>query len=58
MSDFSSFRNAVLEKDDRQDQVMSIINAATAKGSGLGDGIAILSITLNDKTVRFFFLNL
>ena len=44
MSDFNSFRNAVLEKDDRQDEVMSIINVATANGSGLGDGIAILSI--------------
>ena len=40
MSDFNSFRNAVLEDDDLQEQVISIINTATANGSGLGDGIA------------------
>ena len=43
MSDFNSFRNAVLENDDLQEQVMSIINTATASGSGLGDGIATLA---------------
>ena len=45
MSDFQSFRNAVLEKDDLQDEVISIINTATANGSGLGDGIATLAKT-------------
>ncbi len=54
MSDFNSFRNVVPKKDNRQDEVMSIIEAATANGSGLVDGIAILSIELNDNTVRFF----
>ena len=34
MSDFQSFRNAVLENDDLQEQVISIINTATANGSG------------------------
>ena len=43
MSDFNSFRNAVLENDDLQDEVMSIINTATANGSGMGDGIATLA---------------
>ena len=43
MTDFSSFRNAVLENDDLQDEVMSIINTATANGSGMGDGIATLA---------------
>ena len=43
MSDFQSFRNAALENDDLQDEVMSIINTATANGSGLGDGIATLA---------------
>ena len=43
MSDFNSFRNAVLENDDLQDEVMSIINTATANGAGLGDGIATLA---------------
>ena len=40
MTDFNSFRNAVLENDDLQDEVISIIKTATANGSGMGDGIA------------------
>ena len=43
MKDFQSFRNAVLEDDDLQEQVISIINTATANGSGMGDGIATLA---------------
>ena len=43
MSDFNAFRNAVLEDDDLQEQVMSIVHTATANGSGLGDGIAALA---------------
>ena len=43
MTDFQSFRNAVLENDDLQEQVISIVNTATANGSGLGDGIATLA---------------
>ena len=43
MPDFNSFRNAVLENDDLQDEVMSIIHTATANGSGMGDGIATLA---------------
>ena len=43
MSDFQSFRNAVLENDDLQEQVISIINTATANGSGMGEGIATLA---------------
>ena len=34
MPDFQSFRNAVLEDDDLQEQVMSIVHTATANGSG------------------------
>ena len=45
MSDFNSFRNAVLEDDDLQEQVMSIIHTASANGSGMGDGIATLAKT-------------
>ena len=45
MSDFNSFRNAVLENDDLQEQVMSIIHTENANGSGLGDGIATLAKT-------------
>ena len=43
MSDFQSFRNAVLEDDDLQEAVISIINTATANGSGLGEGITTLA---------------
>ena len=45
MTDFNSFRTAVLENDDLQDEVFSIINTATANGAGLGDGIATLAKT-------------
>ena len=45
MTNFQSFRNAVLEDDDLQEQVISIINTATASGSGLGDGIATFAKT-------------
>ena len=44
MSDFQSFRNAVLEDDDLQDEVMSVVMTATRNGSGLGDGIATLGM--------------
>ena len=40
MPDFNSFRNAVLEEDDLQDEDMSIIHTSSANGSGMGDGIA------------------
>jgi len=43
MTDFQPFRNAVLENDDLQDEVMSVVMTATANGSGLGDGIATLA---------------
>ena len=43
MSDFNAFREAVLEDDDLQEQVISIVNTAIANGSGLGDGIATLA---------------
>ena len=45
MSDFNSFRNAVLENGDLQEQVISIINTATDNGSGMGDSIATLAKT-------------
>ena len=45
MSNFESFRDAVLEDEDLQEQVISIVNTATANGSGLGDGIATLAKT-------------
>ena len=45
MTDFQSFRTLVLEDDDLQEAIVSIINTATANGSGLGDGIATLAKT-------------
>ena len=45
VTDFESFRNAVLEDDDLQEKVMSIVDTATANGERLGDGIAILAKT-------------
>ncbi|MHC8864645.1 Nif11-like leader peptide family natural product precursor [Arenicellales bacterium IMCC57338] len=43
MTDFQSFRNAVLEDDDLQEAVISIINTVTTNGSGMGDSIATLA---------------
>ena len=43
MPDFNSFRNAVLENDDLQDEVMSVVMTATRNGSDMGDGIATLA---------------
>ena len=37
--------SAVLEDEDLQEQVISIVNIATADGAGLGDGIATLAKT-------------
>jgi hypothetical protein len=45
MSDFQFFRDADLEDEDLQEQVISVVNRATANGSGLGDGIATLAKT-------------
>ena len=45
MTDFQSFRNAVLEDDDLQEQVISIIHTATTNESGMGDSIATLAKT-------------
>ena len=45
MSDFQNFRTVVLEDEDLQEQVISIVNTATTNGSGLGDGIATLAKT-------------
>ena len=62
MSDFQNFRTAVLEDEDLQEQVISIVNTATANGAGLGDGIATLakthgySITSNEVYAHQDFL--
>ncbi len=43
MPDFQSFRNAVLEDEVLQEQVISIVNTTTVNGSGLGEGITTLA---------------
>ena len=43
MPDFQSFRNAVLENEVLQEQVISIVNTTTINGSGLRGGITTLA---------------
>jgi|TARA_B110000263_G_C15216722_1_gene467890 hypothetical protein len=45
MTDFQSFRDAVLEDEDLQEAVISIVNTATTNGADLGDSIATLAKT-------------
>ena len=45
MSDFQSFHDAVLDDEDLQEAVISIVNIATTNGSGLGDGVTTLAKT-------------
>jgi len=62
MSDFNSFRNAVLEDDDLQEQVISIVNTAAANGAGLEENIVTLAknhgftVTEDDVTQHADFL--
>jgi hypothetical protein len=48
VTDFQSFPDAILENDDLQDEVISVVMTATANGSGLGDGIATRGMNHND----------
>ena len=43
MSDFQSFRDTVLEDEDVQEQVISIVNTETANGAGLEETIVTLA---------------
>jgi predicted ribosomally synthesized peptide with nif11-like leader len=43
MSDFQSFRDAVLEDEDLQEQVISIVKTTTANGAGLEENIVTLA---------------
>ena len=62
MTDFNSFRDAVLEDEDLQEQVISIVNTATANGAGLEENIVTLAknhgytITSDDVTQHADFL--
>ena len=56
------FNFCARDDEDPQEQVISIVNTATANGSGLGDGIATFtqnhgySITANDVYTHADFL--
>jgi len=62
MTDFQSFRNAVLEDEDLQEQVISIVNTAIANGAGLNENIVMLaknhgySVTQDEVTHHADFL--
>jgi predicted ribosomally synthesized peptide with nif11-like leader len=62
MSDFQSFRDAVLEDEDLQERVISIVNTATANGAGLEENIVTLAknhgytVTEDDVTQHADFL--
>ena len=62
MSDFQSFRDAVLEDEDLQEQVISIVNTAIANGAGLDENIVMLAknhgytVTEDDVTQHADFL--
>ena len=62
MSDFQSFRDAVLEDEDLQEQVISIVNTTTANGAGLEENIVTLAknhgytVTEDDVTQHADFL--
>ena len=62
MSDFQSFRDAVLEDEDLQEQVISIVNTATTNGAGLEENIVTLAknhgytVTEDDVTQHADFL--
>ena len=46
---FQSFRTAVLEGEGLQEQVIFVVNTATANGPGLGDGIVALAKSRGDS---------
>jgi predicted ribosomally synthesized peptide with nif11-like leader len=62
MSDFQSFRDAVLEDEDLQEQVISIVKTTTANGAGLEENIVTLAknhgytVTEDDVTQHADFL--
>ena len=43
MTEFQSFRQAVLENSDLQEQVFSIVDTAMSNGSGIGEGLAAIA---------------
>ena len=43
MTEFQSFRQAVLENNDLQEQVFSIVDTAMSNGSGVGEDLAAIA---------------
>jgi len=43
LTEFQSFRQAVLENSDLQEQVFSIVDTAMSNGSGVGEGLAAIA---------------
>ena len=57
MTEFESFRQAVLENTDLQEQVFSIVDTAMGKGSGVGEGLAAIAKTYGyDVTAREIYV--
>ena len=62
MTDFQTIRDAVLEDEDLQERVISIVNTATANGAGLEENIVTLAknhgytVTEDDVTQHADFL--
>ena len=48
MTEFESFRQAVLENDDLQEQVFSIVDTAMSNGSGVGEDLAAIAKAYGD----------
>lgn len=43
MTEFESFRQAVLENNDLQEEVFSIVDTAMSNGVGVGEGLAAIA---------------
>ncbi|MCH1424840.1 MAG: Nif11-like leader peptide family natural product precursor [Burkholderiales bacterium] len=43
MTEFESFRQAVLENNDLQEEVFSIVDTAMSNGAGVGEGLAAIA---------------
>ena len=57
MTEFESFRQAVLENTDLQEQVFSIVDTAMGKGSGVGEGLAAIAKAYGyDVTAREIYV--
>jgi len=57
LTEFESFRQAVLENTDLQEQVFSIVDTAMGKGSGVGEGLAAIAKAYGyDVTAREIYV--